>query len=109
MDLVTILLHQLHATAVAAAAKSVLKSINGAPMSSARPRSSGSATMVSLLRLLGVSAKHFSWLVSTTVSQKDTTGSATFTSISEYSSRRSCGNQVVDKDSTGGKKASCNV
>lgn len=82
-------------TAVAAAhARSVVNrvDIDGAPMSSARPRSSGSATIVSLLRLLGVSAKHLSWLVSTTVSQKDTTGSATFTSISEYSSRRSCGN-----------------
>mmetsp|Transcript_20010 Transcript_20010/g.60456 ORF Transcript_20010/g.60456 Transcript_20010/m.60456 type:complete len:208 (-) Transcript_20010:2063-2686(-) len=58
-------------------------------ISSARPLSSGSATMVSLLRLLGVSAKHFSWLVSTTVSAKLTTGSATLTSISLYSSRRS--------------------
>ncbi len=66
-------------------------------MSSARPRSRGSATIVSLFRLLGVSAKHFSWLVSTTVSAKLTTGSATFTSISLYSSRRSCcrGNQKL--------------
>ena len=38
--------------------------------------------MVTLLRLLGVSAKHFKLLVSTTVSQKDTTGSATLTSTS---------------------------
>lgn len=48
-----------------------------ASMSSARPRSSGSAIIVSLLRLFGVSAKHFSDDVSTTVSQNDTTGSAT--------------------------------
>lgn len=33
--------------------------------------------MVSLFRLLGVSAKHLSEDVSTTVSQKETTGSAT--------------------------------
>ena len=46
--------------------------------------------MVSLFRLLGVSEKHFREDVSTTVSQKLTTGSATFTSISLYSSRRSC-------------------
>ena len=59
-------------------------------MSSAMPVSSGSASMVSLLRWLGVSAKHLRLDVSTTVSQKDTTGSATFTSISLYSSRRSC-------------------
>ena len=52
--------------------------------------SSGSAIMVSLLRLLGVSAKHLSEDVSTTVSQKATTGSATFTSTSAYSSLRSC-------------------
>ncbi len=50
----------------------------------------GSTIMVSLLRLLGVSAKHLRLLVSTTVSQKDTTGSATLTSTSLYSSRRSC-------------------
>lgn len=46
--------------------------------------------MVSLLRLLGVSAKHRSEDVSTTVSQKATTGSATFTSTSAYSSLKSC-------------------
>ena len=51
--------------------------------------SSGSASMVSLLRLLGVSAKQRSEDVSTTVSQKAVTGSATFTSTSAYSSRRS--------------------
>ena len=47
--------------------------------------------MVTLLRLFGVSAKHLREDVSTTVSQKDTTGSATLTSTSAYSSRRSCG------------------
>ena len=46
--------------------------------------------MVILFFLLGVSAKHFREDVSTTVSQKDTTGSATFTSMSAYSSRKSC-------------------
>lgn len=45
--------------------------------------------MVTLFRLLGVSAKHLREEVSTTVSQKDTTGSATFTSTSAYSSLRS--------------------
>ncbi len=45
--------------------------------------------MVSLLRLLGVSAKQRRDDDSTTVSQKATTGSATFTSTSPYSSRRS--------------------
>ncbi|MPC12705.1 NudC domain-containing protein 2 [Portunus trituberculatus] len=59
-------------------------------MSSARPRSRGSAIMVTLLRLLGVSAKHLREEVSTTVSQKLTTGSATLMSISEYILRRSC-------------------
>ena len=38
---------------------------------------------LTLLRLFGVSAKHFKLLVSTTVSQNDTTGSATLTSTSE--------------------------
>ena len=52
--------------------------------------SSGSAIMVSLLRLLGVSAKHLSDEVSTTVSQKATTGSATLTSTSAYISLKSC-------------------
>ena len=52
--------------------------------------SRGSAIMVTLFRLLGVSAKHLREDVSTTVSQKETTGSATFTSTSAYSSRRSC-------------------
>ena len=47
-------------------------------------------SMVSLLRLFGVSAKHLSEDVSTTVSQKATTGSATLTSTSAYSSLRSC-------------------
>lgn len=51
-------------------------------MSSPRPVSRGSATMVSLLRLLGVSAKHCSEEVSTMVSQNVTTGSATLTSTS---------------------------
>ena len=51
-------------------------------MSSARPLSSGSAMIVSLFFLLDVSAKHLRLLVSTTVSQKDTTGSATLTSTS---------------------------
>mmetsp|Transcript_27381 Transcript_27381/g.93457 ORF Transcript_27381/g.93457 Transcript_27381/m.93457 type:complete len:380 (-) Transcript_27381:1445-2584(-) len=60
-----------------------------ASMSSARPWSNGSAIIVSLLRLFGVSAKHLIELVSDTVSQKLTTGSATFTSMSLYSSRRS--------------------
>ena len=58
-------------------------------MSFASPLSRGSAIMVSLFFLFGVSAKHFRLDVSTTVSQKVTTGSATFTSTSEYSSRRS--------------------
>ena len=39
--------------------------------------------------MFGVSAKHLSEDVSTTVSANVTTGSATFTSTSEYSSRRS--------------------
>mmetsp|Transcript_37638 Transcript_37638/g.117693 ORF Transcript_37638/g.117693 Transcript_37638/m.117693 type:complete len:232 (-) Transcript_37638:1562-2257(-) len=59
-------------------------------MSSARPLSSGSAIMVSLLCLFGVSAKHLRDEVSMTVSRKLTTGSATLTSIFEYISRRSC-------------------
>ena len=46
--------------------------------------------MVSFERPLGVSAKHLSDEVSTTVSQKVTTGSDTFTSISAYTCRRSC-------------------
>lgn len=46
-------------------------------MSSAKPRSKGSAIIVNLLRRLGVSAKHFKEDVSTTVSQNETTGSAT--------------------------------
>lgn len=44
--------------------------------------SRGSAIIVILFFLLGVSAKHFREEVSTTVSQNDTTGSATFTSMS---------------------------
>mmetsp|Transcript_4272 Transcript_4272/g.8861 ORF Transcript_4272/g.8861 Transcript_4272/m.8861 type:complete len:204 (-) Transcript_4272:237-848(-) len=59
-------------------------------MSSARPSSSGSAIMVSLLRLFGVSAKHLRALVSTTVSQNAVTGSAVLTSMSLYMRRRSC-------------------
>mmetsp|Transcript_8417 Transcript_8417/g.25292 ORF Transcript_8417/g.25292 Transcript_8417/m.25292 type:complete len:297 (+) Transcript_8417:599-1489(+) len=58
--------------------------------SSATPLSSGSAIMVSLLRRFGVSEKHLSDEVSTTVSQKATTGSATLISTDEYISRRSC-------------------
>ena len=58
-------------------------------MSRARPLSNGSAIIVSLFRLFGVSAKHLSEDVSTTVSANVTAGSATFTSTSEYSSRRS--------------------
>lgn len=50
-------------------------------ISSARPFSKGSAIIVILLRLFGVSAKHFNDDVSTTVSQKATTGSATFISL----------------------------
>jgi hypothetical protein len=42
----------------------------------------GPHTMVSLLRLLALSAKHLRLDVSTTVSQNDTTGSATLTSTS---------------------------
>uniref|UniRef100_A0A6B0UUZ3 Uncharacterized protein n=1 Tax=Ixodes ricinus TaxID=34613 RepID=A0A6B0UUZ3_IXORI len=59
-------------------------------MSSARPFSSGSAIMVILFFLFGVSAKHLREDVSTTVSQKQTTGSATLMSISEYIFLRSC-------------------
>mmetsp|Transcript_40337 Transcript_40337/g.95845 ORF Transcript_40337/g.95845 Transcript_40337/m.95845 type:complete len:243 (+) Transcript_40337:982-1710(+) len=59
-------------------------------MSSASPFSNGSAMRVSLFFLLGVSAKHFSDDVSTTVSQKETEGSAVLISISEYMNRRSC-------------------
>ena len=51
-------------------------------MSSASPRSSGSAIIVSFDLPLGVSAKHLRLDVSTTVSQKPTTGSLTLTSIS---------------------------
>jgi hypothetical protein len=47
-------------------------------MSSARPLSNGSAIMVILFFLLGVSAKHLRDDVSTTVSQSATEGSATF-------------------------------
>ena len=47
------------------------------------PFSRGSAIMVILFFLLGVSAKHLRLEVSTTVSQKLTTGSATLMSISE--------------------------
>ena len=46
-------------------------------MSSARPLSRGWEIIVSLFSLLGVSPKHFTMLVSTTVSQKETTGSET--------------------------------
>mmetsp|Transcript_1983 Transcript_1983/g.4026 ORF Transcript_1983/g.4026 Transcript_1983/m.4026 type:complete len:292 (-) Transcript_1983:1689-2564(-) len=59
-------------------------------MSSASPFSRGSAMRVSLFFLLGVSAKHLSDDVSTTVSQKETEGSAVLISISEYMKRRSC-------------------
>ena len=52
-------------------------------MSSERPFSIGSAIIVILFFLFGVSAKHFKLEVSTTVSQKETTGSATLMSISE--------------------------
>mmetsp|Transcript_3968 Transcript_3968/g.10768 ORF Transcript_3968/g.10768 Transcript_3968/m.10768 type:complete len:221 (-) Transcript_3968:955-1617(-) len=58
-------------------------------MSVASPLSRGSAIMVILFFLFGVSAKHLRLDVSTTVSQNVTTGSATLTSTSEYSSRRS--------------------
>mmetsp|Transcript_2622 Transcript_2622/g.10944 ORF Transcript_2622/g.10944 Transcript_2622/m.10944 type:complete len:330 (+) Transcript_2622:745-1734(+) len=58
-------------------------------MSRAKPLSRGSAIIVSLFFLFGVSAKHLSEDVSTTVSANVTTGSATFTSTSEYSSLRS--------------------
>jgi len=54
------------------------------------PSSSGSAMSVSRLCLFGVSAKHCTALVSTTVSQNLTTGSLILISISAYSSRRSC-------------------
>ena len=47
-----------------------------------RTLSRGSAIIVILFFLFGVSAKHLSEEVSTTVSQKDTTGSATLTSMS---------------------------
>lgn len=53
-------------------------------MSSASPFSKGSAIIVSLFRLFGVSAKHLSEDVSTTVSQKATTGSATLMSATEF-------------------------
>eukprot|EP00890_Picochlorum_soloecismus_P006733 jgi/Picsp_1/885/NSC_04373-R1_---NA--- len=56
---------------------------------SASPWSKGSAIIVNLFFLLGVSAKHFKLLVSITVSQNDTTGSATLTSTSLYNSLRS--------------------
>mmetsp|Transcript_43904 Transcript_43904/g.104404 ORF Transcript_43904/g.104404 Transcript_43904/m.104404 type:complete len:277 (+) Transcript_43904:472-1302(+) len=59
-------------------------------MSSARPFSRGSAIRVSLFFLFGVSAKHLREDVSTTVSQKDTEGSAVLISTSEYMRRRSC-------------------
>uniref|UniRef100_A0A2M3ZW88 Putative secreted peptide n=1 Tax=Anopheles braziliensis TaxID=58242 RepID=A0A2M3ZW88_9DIPT len=59
-------------------------------MSSASPFSSGSAIIVILFFLFGVSAKHLSEDVSTTLSQNATTGSATLMSISEYILRRSC-------------------
>lgn len=52
-------------------------------ISSANPFSKGSAIIVSLFLLLGVSAKHFKEDVSTTVSQKATTGSATLISTRE--------------------------
>lgn len=70
-------------------------------MSSASPLSRGSAIIVILFFLLGVSAKHFRLLVSTTVSQKATTGSATFTSISAASQTqdaveyRNCGHRQL--------------
>lgn len=50
-------------------------------ISSAKPFSRGSAIIVILFRLFGVSAKHFNEDVSTTVSQKTTTGSATLISV----------------------------
>ena len=50
-------------------------------MSLANPLSRGSAVIVSLLRLFGVSEKHFIEELSTTVSQKATTGSATLSSM----------------------------
>mmetsp|Transcript_1109 Transcript_1109/g.3259 ORF Transcript_1109/g.3259 Transcript_1109/m.3259 type:complete len:215 (-) Transcript_1109:1115-1759(-) len=58
-------------------------------MSSANPLSKGSATIVSLFLLLGVSAKHLIAEVSRTVSVKETTGSATLTSMLLYISLRS--------------------
>mmetsp|Transcript_5000 Transcript_5000/g.12762 ORF Transcript_5000/g.12762 Transcript_5000/m.12762 type:complete len:249 (+) Transcript_5000:554-1300(+) len=64
--------------------------IRPASMSSASPFSRGSLMRVILLRLLGVSAKHLRLEVSTTVSQKETEGSAVLISISEYIWRRSC-------------------
>ena len=48
-------------------------------MSSANPFSRGSAIIVSFDLPFGVSAKHLSEEVSTTVSQKETTGSETRT------------------------------
>jgi hypothetical protein len=63
----------------------------------------GSTIIVSLLRLLGVSAKHLRLEVSTTVSQKETTGSATLTSTSLYSSRRSCRKEERKRGREGGK------
>merc|ERR1719311_624675 len=58
--------------------------------SSATPSSNGSAIIVSLFRLFGVSEKHFNEDVSTTVSQNATTGSATLISTDEYISLKSC-------------------
>ena len=49
-------------------------------ISSARPFSRGSDIIVILFLLFGVSAKHFKEDVSTTVSQNETTGSATLIS-----------------------------
>lgn len=68
------------------------QSIDTAPasMSSARPASSASAVMTRRFRWLGVCEKQRMLDVAVTVSQKDTTGSATLTSRLACSWRRSC-------------------
>ena len=58
-------------------------------ISTPKPLSNGSAIIVILFLLFGVSAKHFNADVSTTVSANTTTGSATLTSMSAYTSRKS--------------------
>ena len=66
------------------------------PISLASPASKGSESIVSLFFLFGVSAKQLIDEDSTTVSQNDTTGSATFTCTELQSKRFSMPLQMIN-------------